>query len=272
MDIRDEIVLITGGGSGLGRAIVDRFHAEGAKLAVLEKSPAKAQMLRTVYPDMVVVEGDCSSFESNAQAVDAVLSRFGRLDVFIGNAGVWDNRISLLQLDPARIQRAFDEVFAVNVCGFLMGARASAEALLQSKGSMIFTLSNASFHTGGGGPLYTASKHAGVGLLRQLAYELAPTVRVNGVAPTAMASDLRGPESLVGDVVPAAPMAEPGGRAAEIAAMLPLNFYPTGDDYVGAYLYLASRRDARTCTGTIIECDGGLGIRGIRPAVTAFRS
>lgn len=61
---------------------------------------------------------------------------------------------------------------------------------------MIFTLSNAAWYPGGGGPLYTASKHAATGLIRQLAYELAPKVRVNGVGPCGMASDLRGPQAL----------------------------------------------------------------------------
>ena len=96
---------------------------------------------------------------------------------------------------------------------------------------MIFTLSNASFHTGGGGP-HTASKHAAVGLLRQLAYELAPAIRVNGVAPTAMASDLRSPDSLSRQPAQGVPV-DPASREAEIAAMLPLNFYPVAEDYVG---------------------------------------
>lgn len=59
-----------------------------------------------------------------------------------------------------------------------------------------FTLSNAAWYPGGGGPLYTASKHAATGLIRQLAYELAPKVRVNGVGPCGMATDLRGPQAL----------------------------------------------------------------------------
>ena len=242
---------------------MERFHAEGARIAVLEKSPSKAGALRESHPDIVVVEGDCSRLDPNQRAVDETLARYGRLDVFIGNAGVWDNRTGLLQLEPERIGQAFDEVFSVNVRSLVL--RAAAQALLQSRGSMIFTLSNASFHTGGGGPLYTASKHAAVGLLRQLAYELAPAIRVNGVAPTAMASDLRSPDSLSRQPARDRPV-DPASREAEIAAMLPLNFDPVAEDYVGAYLYLASRTAARVCTGSIIACDGGIDIRGIRPA------
>ena len=60
---------------------------------------------------------------------------------------------------------------------------------------MVFTLSIAALRAGGGGPLYTSSKHAGIGLVRELAYELAPFVRVNGVCPAGMATDLRGPDA-----------------------------------------------------------------------------
>ena len=129
---------------------------------------------------------------------------------------------------------------------------------------MIFTLSNASFHTGGGG-LCTASKHAAVGLLRQLAYELAPAIRVNGVAPTAMASDLRSPDSLSRQPARDRPV-DPASREAEIAAMLPLNFDPVAEDYVGPTCTWRPRTAARVCTGSIIACDGGIDIRGIRPA------
>ena len=78
----------------------------------------------------------------------------------------------------------------------MLAARAAAEALRASQGSMIFTLSNSAYYAGGGGPLYVASKHAGLGLIKQLAYEFAPDVRVNGVAPGGTVTPLRGPESL----------------------------------------------------------------------------
>lgn len=114
----------------------------------------------------------------------------------MGNAGVWDFNTRLEKMDLAQLDASFDELFGVNVKGYLLAARAAAEALRASSGSMIFTLSNASFHAGGGGPLYVASKHAGLGLVRQLAFEFAPQVRVNAVAPGGTATALRGPASL----------------------------------------------------------------------------
>src|SRR5208337_1786381 len=112
------------------------------------------------------------------------------------NAGIWDSSISLAALPDDRISAAFDELFCVNVKGYLLGAKAAYRELPQTNGCIIFTVSNAVFYPCGGGPLYTASKHAVVGLIRQLAYELAPKIRVNGVAPGAIPTDLRGPRSL----------------------------------------------------------------------------
>src|SRR5947208_15630634 len=94
------------------------------------------------------------------------------------------------------LDRAFDELFALNVKACLLGVKAAIPALMESGGSVLLTASMSSTHAGVGGVVYTASKHAVVGLVRQLAYELAPAVRVNAVAPGFMATDIRGPRAL----------------------------------------------------------------------------
>jgi 2,3-dihydroxy-2,3-dihydrophenylpropionate dehydrogenase len=197
----------------------------------------------------------------NERAVAATLAAFGRLDTFLGNAAIWDYGMSLIDLPPDRVDAAFDELFAVNVKGYLLGAKAAVGPLLQSRGSIIFTLSNAGFYPGGGGPLYTASKHAGVGVVRQLAYELAPKVRVNAVAPGGMATDLRGPAALgMQDRSISALRAAGEDRR----RLTPLQVDPEPGDYAAHYVLLAARAESPTVTGAIINCDGGLGVRGIR--------
>jgi len=259
--LKDEVVLITGGGSGLGLALVERFLKEGACISVLEKSPDKVDMLRTHFGEqIVVVQGDVCNYGDNYRAVEETMARFGKLDCFIGNAAIWDHAVSLVNLSPEKLTEGFDELFAINVKGYLLGAKAASEALLKSQGSLIFSLSNSSFYPGGGGPLYTASKHAAVGLIRQLAYELAPKVRVNGVAPCGMASDLRGPASLGQSHLRIMDSRTPQS----IADILPLQFFPEPADFTGPFVLLASRENNRTLSGVMINADAGLGIRGIR--------
>ncbi|MFX1734294.1 3-(cis-5,6-dihydroxycyclohexa-1,3-dien-1-yl)propanoate dehydrogenase [Paraburkholderia sp. A1RI_3L] len=259
--LKEEVALITGGGSGLGLALVERFLDEGAHVGVLERSAEKVAALQTRFGEKIVaVQGDVTRYADNERAVTAVTARFGKLDTFVGNAAIWDHAASLISLSPERLAEGFDELFSINVKGYLLGAKAAADALIASRGSMIFTLSNASFYPGGGGPLYTASKHAAAGLIRQLAYELAPKVRVNGVAPCGMASDLRGPASLGQDGIRIMDSRSPE----DIASILPLQFFPNPDDFTGPFVLLASRANNRTLSGVMINADAGLGIRGIR--------
>ncbi|MEA2376637.1 MAG: 2,3-dihydroxy-2,3-dihydrophenylpropionate dehydrogenase [Thermoleophilaceae bacterium] len=261
--LEGQVALVTGGGSGIGRAIVERFVTEGARVGVLDISQSKLDAVEAALGDSVRTHrGDATVAATNEEAVAATLAAFGQLDVFVANAGLWDFATSLEDLAIDDIGPAFDELFAVNVKAGLMGARAALEPLRATRGSMIFTLSNAAFHPGGGGPLYTASKHAIVGVVRQLAYELAPEIRVNGVAPGGMATDLRGPSALGQEATPygSLPVDEIMRRWS------PLEIAPQPEDYTGHYVLLASRADARTVTGAVHVCDGGEAVRGRRAA------
>jgi len=255
-----EVALITGGASGLGRALVDRFLEEGARLVVLDRTPERLAAVAEAHPDRVmVVGGDVRSLRDNQSAVDAALLRFGKLDCAIGNAGIWDYSVSLDEMDAGDIDAAFDELFHVNVKGYLHLAKAALPALVRSSGALVFTISNAGFDPAGGGPLYTASKHAVVGLVRQLAYEFAPAVRVNGVAPGPIETDLRGPAALGLDERSIGAM----NFSALAGPMMPLGFVPTPAEYAGAYVFLASRRDSRPATGGVLTLDTGIAVRGI---------
>jgi len=263
----DHRVLVTGAGSGLGRAIVERFVDEGARVGVLELDAAKAADLTATFGERVAVTiGDATVLADNQRAVAETVAAFGSLDVFIGNAGLWDYGVALDALPETRIDEAFDQIFGLNVKAYLLGAKAAVAELRQTRGSMVFTVSNAGFWPGGGGPLYVASKHAVVGLVKQLAYELAPDVRVNGVAPGAMPTDLRGPAALGLDGVAFSTM--PVDRIAEAFTALARPIDPA--DYTGHYVLLASRDNSRTVTGSVHNCDGGVGVRGRAAADAAI--
>lgn len=258
--LKGEAVLVTGGASGLGRAIVDRFIAEGARVAVLDRSEERlAQLERDHGRSVACIAGDVRSLANNKAAVERCVEEFGKLDTLIANAGIWDYGTSLIDLPENRIDEAFDEIFHVNLKGYLLAAKAAAPALVRSCGNVIFTVSNAGFYTAGGGPLYTAAKHGVVGLVRQLAYELAPHVRVNGVAPGGVATDLRGPSSLgLQDV-----SIESIDLPSIAAPSLPIGRLPAPAEYTGAYVFFATRGDIVPATGCVLNYDGGIGVRGL---------
>ena len=259
--LKDDVALITGGGTGLGLALVHRFINEGASVVVLERDANRADSLKREFGDQIeTVVGDVTSYEDNVKAVETAVERFGRLDTFVANAGVFDFFKPLSEFEGPEISAAFDELLSINVKGGLLGARAALDALIKSKGSMIFTVSNAGFYTGGGGPLYTASKHGLVGVVRQLAHELGPKIRVNGVAPGGMRTSLSG---LKATNTADESLETMEGFEELIIGITPLRMSPTPDQYCGPYVLLASRENAAPMTGVVINTDGGLGVRGI---------
>jgi NAD(P)-dependent dehydrogenase (short-subunit alcohol dehydrogenase family) len=253
-----KVALVCGGGSGIGRAALDAFRAEGARVAVLELSSAKCEELRGLGPDVVVVEGDAATPAANAEAVAAALRRFGRLDVLATFVGIFDLYTPLAEIPGERFDAAFAETFDINVKSAMLAARAALPALRESRGSIVVTLSSSSFYPGRGGPLYVASKFALRGLVVQLAHELAPEVRVNGVAPGGtVRTDLRGLRALgqLETVLDARP-----GREEGLRARTPLQVALGPEDHAGAYVFLASDR-ARGITGEIVRSDGGIAAR-----------
>lgn len=255
------VALITGGGSGLGRALVQRFIDEGAKVGVLEADAARAEDLaREFGPSVEVTVGSVASYADNAEAVERTVASFGKLDTFVANAGIFDFFHPLAQYEGEQLAAAFDELMAVNTKGALLGAHAALPKLLETRGSIIVTISNAGFYTGGGGPLYTTSKHALVGVVKQLAHELAPKIRVNGVAPGGMKTALRGLSATGTEAQNLAQMDELDGM---LESITPLSVSPKPEQYCGPYVLLASAENSAVTTGVIINTDGGLGVRGI---------
>jgi NAD(P)-dependent dehydrogenase (short-subunit alcohol dehydrogenase family) len=258
-----QVALVTGGGSGIGRAVAARFVEEGARVAVLERVATRADELRREFGDKVVgIAGDVAQPADNNRAVAEAVRAFGRLDVLVGNAGIFDVYASVADLPDDQFARAYDELFSVNVKGLLWGVRAALPELRKTKGSIVFTASVAGLNSGGGGALYTASKHAVVGLVRELAVELAPDIRVNGVAPGGTLTDLRGLVALGND--DRSQFAAPD-MAERLRAANPLHIALEPADLAGAYLFLSSRRDARGLTGTIVTVDAGAMLRQPRP-------
>jgi cis-3,4-dihydrophenanthrene-3,4-diol dehydrogenase len=256
-----QVAAITGGGSGIGLAVARRFLHEGAAgIVILDRNIAAVAELEKAYPGKIRgIEGDVREFGAHQAMVTTAQREFGKLDVLVGNAGVFDFHRPLASYNEETLSSTFDEIFAINLKGYMLAGMAAREPLIASGGSMIFTGSVASFHAGGGGILYTAVKHAVAGMIRELAKELAPHVRVNGVGPGGTLTNLRGTDAL-GHAERS--IADKAAQAKErIAAALPLRFAQEAEDHAGIYVLLASRENSRAVTGQIIMSDGGVDIR-----------
>jgi 2,3-dihydroxy-2,3-dihydrophenylpropionate dehydrogenase len=252
--LQGEVALITGGGSGLGWALVERFLEEGAQVAVLQRSQSKVDALNAHFGDRVLaIAGDVASYEDNVRAVKAT-------------AGIWDHYADIVNTSGEQLEKAFDEIMGINTKSLILGAKAALDELVKSEGSIIFTLSNSALYSAGGGPVYTASKHAGVGIMKELAYELAPKVRVNAVAPSGMNVNIKGAASLGQENLGLLDARDPE----KIARGMPLNFLPEPEDMTGSYVLLASRQNNRPLTGVLINAECGLGIRGLRQPRAGF--
>jgi NAD(P)-dependent dehydrogenase (short-subunit alcohol dehydrogenase family) len=250
--------LIVGAGSGIGRAVVDAFAAEGAQVAALELAKDKAGRLAADVPGCLVRCGDATKLTDARAVVAAAAASFGGLDVLVNCVGIFDFYRGIADIDDEQLDSAFDEIFAVNVKSQLVCVRAALPELRAAGGSVVLTVSTSGFYPGRGGILYVASKFAVRGCVIALAHELAPQVRVNGVAPGGtLGTELTGPASLglADRVLGSAP-----GREQDLRDRTPLRVALTGDDHAGSYVFLASDR-ARGMTGTVLHSDGGVGVK-----------
>lgn len=258
------VALVTGAADGIGRAVVLRYLAEGASGVVGVDRDAAALARLAVEAGtarFAGVTGDVREYATHERAVQLARERFGGLDVLVANAGLFDFRRPLRSYSAESLAATMDELFAVNLRGYLYAAMAAREALVARRGSLIATASVASFHSGGGGILYTMGKHAVVGLVRQLALELAPDVRVNGVGPGGTLTGLRGTDTL-GQAARAI-NANPEAFDARVGAAVPLGFAQRPEHHTGLYVLLASGANAPAVTGEIFMSDGGVGARSV---------
>lgn len=247
--------LVTGGGSGIGLAVARAYLAQGAQVTVLERSAVHAEAVRSESSGRIVVEtGDTTDPGDVARAVRRAVAPDGCLDILTACAGVFDFYAPVTGMSADDLTASFTEIFGINVLGTLLAVREAAAALRSARGCVTITLSTSAYQGGGGGVLYAASKSALRGLVRHLAAELAPQVRVNGVAPGGTgATGLSGLTSLgqhqTAQTIP--------DRDQRIRAGTLLNVLPVPEDHAGAYVFLASPASARVITGTVIISDGG---------------
>jgi NAD(P)-dependent dehydrogenase (short-subunit alcohol dehydrogenase family) len=246
--LAERIALITGGSRGLGRAIAEAFAGAGAAGFVLDL-PGELDAAAPIA-GFAGVAGDVSRENDLAAAVAAVLARFGRLDIVVANAGLVPPWRETAALDLAE----WDSVMAVNVRGVAATLKHAVAALSVRGGSVVVTASINAFAAHPRQMLYTAAKHATLGIVRAAARDLGRFgIRVNGIAPGPIAT-----AALLARVRARAAeggMPEPDALAA-LAADTALGRLATAEEVAKAALFLASDM-ASGITGELLPVDAG---------------
>lgn len=239
------VALVTGVGSGIGRAIALAFGARGSAVVVIDASAeavaATAEMTIAAGGAALAVTADVRDGVALGQAVAAAVTRFGGLDVVCANAGVGFPDTPLVETPDEEIERMID----VNLLGAIRTVKTSIPAI-RPGGAIVLTASTSGLHAHAGASVYAATKIALIGFARSLALELAPHVRVNCVCPGAVDT----------------PLLHRLNAASEIAAYRdanPLGAVATPESVAAAVVFLAT---ATHVTGVALRVDGGDGVHG----------
>ncbi|HZS86183.1 MAG TPA: SDR family oxidoreductase [Chloroflexota bacterium] len=250
MQFEKRVVVVTGAGSGIGRASALAFAHEGADAVAVDLSEQTARETVAAMPGGrgLALACDVADPEAVSRVIDTVMGTYGRIDVFYQNAGVPQAARPVEEIALEEWQR----IIAVNLTALFIGAQKVAPIMkAQSRGCILVTASIAGIRPRPGLSAYVASKGGAIALVKSLALELAPfKVRVNAICPVAVRTPMMTQFGFGSDEAEA---------EKRFVATVPFGRLNTPEDVAAAALYLASDA-AEMVTGTAFEIDGGRGI------------
>ncbi len=245
--LRDKVVVVTGGASGIGEATVRAFLAAGARVAFTFRTSAAnaARIERTAKragQSCLAVRADLTREADTKRLFATVVRRLGTPDIVVANAGDLLGRVRVADADLAHWYSTFD----TNLISVFLTCRAAIRAMAGRKGTIVAMSSMAAFDGGGhGASAYAAAKAAVASFVRSLAKEVGPDgIRVNAVAPGLIDTPLQTRRN------------NKAARA-KTSARVPLRREGTPDDVARTILFLASDASAYV-NGEIVRIDGGL--------------
>lgn len=257
MELQSKVALVTGAGSGIGRASAIKLAEAGAVVGVLGHTPGElhetAELIEATGGRAISLNADVADEVAMHHAVETLVAETGRLDVVIANAGINGVWAPIDDLKPEE----WDQTIRVNLRGTYLTLNASIPHLKRQGGSVIVVSSingNRTFNTPGA-TAYVATKAAQVAIVQQLALELGRhRIRVNAVCPGAIETSINNNTKVRGEDETAVPVEFPAGD-------IPITGGKAGqsDDVASVILFLASDQ-SRHVTGTPVYVDGGQGL------------
>ncbi len=243
--LRNRVAIVTGGARGIGRATVLRLAEAGADVVINyarneEAAEEVARLAREFGVRALPLRADVSNLDQTAALVDATVKQFGRVDLLVANAGIWEGA-------PVEemSESLWDRVIDANLKGTWTACRAVVPFMKeQGSGAIVIVSSTAGQRGEAGYSNYAASKGGQISFTKALASELAPNIRVNSVAPGWVDTELN--DEVFGD----APFRQ------KIVDTIPLGRVATADDIALAITFLASDW-AASITGEILNVNGG---------------
>jgi 3-oxoacyl-[acyl-carrier protein] reductase len=243
--LQDKVALITGAGSGIGRASAERFAAEGAQVVAVDLKGAADTVaaIEAAGGEGLALITDVADEDAVAAMAEVTLERFGKVDVLMNNAGILDDYLPAADTPTS----VWDRVLGVNLFAQFFTSRALLPQMVErGDGAIINVASTAGLNGGNGGAAYTTSKHAIIGFTRQLCFDYARQgIRCNVICPGAVETGMTkeifaSPDAAVMAAVESAPI----GRWAQ------------PDELANAALFLASD-EASFVNGAVYVVDGG---------------
>ena len=243
--LEGHIAVITGGGSGIGRAIVKGFAAEGAKVMAADINEAGAAETAAMITDAggtaLSSALDVTDRASCAALADNVSSGFGQVSVLVNNAGI----VRRAPISAQGADQDWDDIMSVNATGVYNVTKAFLDPLRQKKGRIVNIGSIQSFVHTGNAAAYTVAKHGVLGFTRALAAELGPDgIRVNAIGPGLIRTPLNAENRANTDM------------ESRFVAQTPLRRAGEAEDIAGPAIFLASDM-SDFVTGAYVPVDGG---------------
>ncbi|MCH5675648.1 SDR family NAD(P)-dependent oxidoreductase [Streptomyces gilvus] len=239
---RDRVAIVTGGGSGIGRAAVARLGEAGAKVVVVDIDAEAAELVAKTLPEgsAVSVGADVATESGTRAYADAALSAFGRIDLFFSNAGILGEAGPLLDMSV----ESWERTMRVNLLGTFLGLQEVARRMVAQGegGAIVATASIAALRSSPGASVYAASKAGVVNLVRGAAKEWGPHgIRVNAICPAPTLTNF----------------ARPSPEQEEVMrSRIPLGRFAEADDMARVALWLLSD-GACYVNGAVLPVDGG---------------